>query len=50
MIKLLVSIAGDDFSYLPGETVSFDKEMEKRLIDSGQAEAVKAARKTKPKG
>jgi|AntRauTorckE6833_2_1112554.scaffolds.fasta_scaffold14088_1 hypothetical protein len=40
MIKLLVSIAGADFSYAPGETVSLDAELERRLIDSGQAEEV----------
>ena len=45
MVKLLVSIAGADFSYAPGEKVTFDKETEKRLIESGQAEPVQAPRK-----
>jgi len=49
MIKLLVSIAGADFTYYPGEEVTLDKDYEKRLIDSGQAEPVvkKAAKKAK---
>ncbi len=42
MIKLLVSVAGADFSHAPGETVSLDKDFERRLVESGQAEAVKA--------
>jgi hypothetical protein len=47
MIKLLVSIASEDYSYSPGETVSLDAETEKRLIESGQAEAVKSAKAPK---
>jgi hypothetical protein len=46
MIKLLVSMAGADFSYSAGATVSLDKDWEKRLIDSGQAVEVKRATKT----
>lgn len=49
MIKLLVSMAGDTFAYSVNEEVSLDKEHEKRLIDSGQAVPVKAARKAKAK-
>lgn len=49
MVKMLTGIAGDGFSYAPGEKASFDKETEKRLIESGQAEAVKAAPKEKAK-
>jgi len=45
MIKLLVSIASVEYSHAPGEVVSLDKETEKRLIDSGQAEPAKAAPK-----
>lgn len=48
MIKLLVSMAGDNFSYSAGEEVSLDKDYEQRLIDSGQAEPVKATGKKKP--
>ena len=40
MVKLNTSMAGDGFAYLPGETVSLDKETEKRLVESGQAEYV----------
>lgn len=50
MIKLLVSIAGDNYSFVPGEEVSLDKiekGLEKRLIDSGQAEPMKSATKKK---
>lgn len=46
MIKLLTSIAGADFSYAAGEKVSLDKDYERRLVDSGQAEEVKSAKKT----
>ena len=45
MVKLLVSIAGPDFAYAPGEVVSLDKETEKRLVETGQAEPVKETRK-----
>ena len=45
MIKLLTAMSGADFSYSPGETVKLDKEHEKRLVESGQAEYVKASRK-----
>jgi|14BtaG_2_1085337.scaffolds.fasta_scaffold00960_5 hypothetical protein len=48
MIKLLTALAGADFSYRAGETVSLDKDFEKRLVDSGQAESV-AAPKAKAK-
>ena len=49
MIKLLVSIAGADFSYAPGQEVSIDKKTDKRLIDSGQAVEVKAKPNPKAK-
>lgn len=45
MIKLLVSIAGDDFAHNPKDVVSFDKEFEARLVESGQAEYVKPEKK-----
>ena len=45
MVKLLTSIAGADFSYGPGEKASFDADTEKRLIESGQAEAVEAKKR-----
>lgn len=47
MIKLLVSVAGADFAYSPGDVVTLDKNYEKRLVDSGQAEPV--AKKTTKK-
>jgi hypothetical protein len=47
MVKLLVSIAGPDFSHAPGEKVSLNKELERRLIESGQAEPVTQKRTTK---
>lgn len=46
MVKLLVSIAGADFSHAPGETVSLDAELERRLVESGQAEEVKPSAKS----
>ena len=49
MIKLLVSMADDENSYVPGQQVTLDPAHEKRLIESGQAEAVKAAPKKKAK-
>lgn len=45
MIKLLVSIAGADFSHGAGQVVSLDKDLEARLIETGQAEAVKKTTK-----
>jgi hypothetical protein len=39
-VKLLTSIAGDVTASV-GETVTLDKDFEKRLVDSGQAEYVK---------
>jgi hypothetical protein len=50
MIKLLTGIAGEGFSYLPGEVVNLDKETEKRLIKSGQAEPVKQEKPKKKNG
>lgn len=50
MVKLLVSIAGDDFSYAPGEVVKLDAELEKRLIESGQAEEAAPKKKAAKKG
>ena len=49
MIKMNTAIAGADFSIASGEvTDRFDAATEKRLIDSGQAEAVKQeVKKTK---
>lgn len=49
MIKLLVSIASEDYSYVPGETVTLDAETEKRLIASGQAERVVKKKAVKAK-
>lgn len=49
MIKLLTSYSGADGSYQYGETVELDEGTEKRLIDSGQAEAVKKAPKAPTK-
>lgn len=54
MIKMLVSIAGKDaqgkaFSASPGEKISLDKDFEKRLIESGQAETVKTVKKAAKK-
>ena len=49
MIKLLTSIAGADFAHNPGATVELDKDYEKRLVDSGQAEYVKTEPKPKAK-
>lgn len=40
MIKLLVSVAGENFSYQPGDKVSFDPETDARYVDSGQAEYI----------
>tara|TARA_R110000787_G_scaffold284494_3_gene398268 strand:- start:1203 stop:1379 length:177 start_codon:yes stop_codon:yes gene_type:complete len=53
MIKLLTSLAGNDeetgrsYSFSPGEKVSLGSAFEKRLVDSGQAEKLKAAPKKK---
>ena len=47
MIKLNVSIAGKDFSHIPGETVNMDKGTERRLVESGQAEYVTSKKKGK---
>lgn len=41
MIKLLTGMAGADFSYSAGEVVTMDKDTERRLVESGQAEVVK---------
>lgn len=41
MIKLLTSLAGADYSYGVGEKVELDKDFEKRLVESGQAERVR---------
>lgn len=41
MIKLKTSLAGADYSYGVGEEVELDKEFEKRLVESGQAEPVR---------
>ena len=48
MIKLLVSVAGADFSYHPGEVVSFDPQTDARYVESGQAEYIKD--EVKPRG
>lgn len=47
MIKLLVSVAGADFSHAPGEMVTLDPEFERRLIESGQAEPVEVKSRAK---
>jgi hypothetical protein len=55
MIKLLVSLAGvspdgTGFSHVPGEIVTtLDKEFERRLIESGQAEPAQAKSPRKQK-
>lgn len=47
-IKLLTGLAGADYSYAPGEVVTdLDKDHEKRLIESGQAERVTKTRAKK---
>lgn len=46
-VKMLVGIAGADFSCSPGEEIELDAETEKRLVESGQAEKVKAPAKKK---
>lgn len=48
-VKLLTGMAGFDFSYAAGEVVELDKDTEKRLIESGQAEAVAVKKKTSKK-
>jgi hypothetical protein len=48
MVKLLVSVAGDDYAYSPGEIVTLDEDYEARLVESGQAEPVKAPAKKRP--
>jgi len=45
MIKLLTAMSGNTFNYPIGETVSLDKDYEKRLIDSGQALKVSEPKK-----
>lgn len=45
MVKLLVSVAGAGFSHAPGEKVTLDKDFERRLIESGQAEPVRGRQK-----
>ena len=47
MIKLLTSLAGEDYSYNFGQIVELDAKTEKALIKSGQAE--KITTKAKPK-
>ena len=48
-VKLLVGRAGTGFSQNVGEVVEMSDAKAKRLIDAGQAEAVKPAPKKKPK-
>lgn len=48
-IKLLIARAGKYFSNAPGEVVEVDDAEAKRLIERGQAEAVKAPPKRKAK-
>lgn len=48
-VKLLTGIAGANFSHAPGEVVDLDKDTEKRLVDSGQAEKVVAKKKAAKK-
>lgn len=45
MIKLNTSVSGADFAHGAGETVEFDRDFEKRLVKSGQAEYVKKDKK-----
>lgn len=52
MIKMLVAVAGKDYSIAPGEIVPpgvMDKAEQQRYVDSGQAETVKAEKKAKSK-
>ncbi len=49
MIKLLVSIASEDYSYSPGEKVTLDAQTEARLVSSGQAEKVAKKKTAKAK-
>lgn len=50
MIKMLCGIAGSNFSVAPGEkTDLFSKDEEKRLIESGAAEAVATPKAKKKK-
>jgi hypothetical protein len=40
-------MSSDNYSYSPGEKVSLDADHEKRMIESGQAEEVKAEKPSK---
>lgn len=44
-IKLLIARAGKYFAHNPGEVVEVDDAEAKRLIERGQAEAVKAPKR-----
>lgn len=46
-VRLLTSMAGPGCSYVPGEIAEIDDETAQRLLDSGQAEAVTPAKKTR---
>lgn len=39
-VKLTVGMAGDKFSYPPGQVIDVEKATAKRLLASGQAEPV----------
>lgn len=47
MIKLLTSMAGEGFAYNYGEEVELSAAAEKRMIESGQAEAVEPKKTAK---
>lgn len=47
MIKLLTSYSGQDGSHHYGETITLDKDTERRLVESGQAEVVEPKKTTK---
>lgn len=47
-IKLLTGVSSDKYSHAPGEVVDLEDDFAKRLVQSGQAEAVSApAKRTK---
>jgi hypothetical protein len=48
-IRLLIARAGKHFSNAPGEVIEVDDAEARTLIERGQAEAVKATPKRKPK-
>ena len=49
MVKLLTSVSGVGFAHGAGELVTLDKDFERKLIATGQAEPAKPARKVRVK-